>query len=57
MNKFNQPIGLSMKNCVEALTPSRSAMLGQHFKIEPLYVAVHAKALFNSFTTESETLD
>ena len=57
MNKFNQPIGLPIKNWVEARAPLRSAMLGQYCKIEPLDVAVHAKALFNSFTTASENLD
>jgi RimJ/RimL family protein N-acetyltransferase len=57
MEKFNQRVGFPIKNWVEARAPSILPMRGRYCKLEPLNVAMHAQALFNSFANDTENIN
>lgn len=53
-NELGQPVGTPIKNWAEALSPTRTEIIGEYCKIVPLNANDHAKSLFNSFAKDAK---
>ena len=53
-NDLNQPIGFPVEGWLPCPRPSRTPMIGQYCRVEPLDIDVHAPDLYESYAEDQE---
>ena len=53
-NELDQTLGESVSHWTGAKMPMKIAMVGQYCRLEPLNIVVHAEALFDAFSQDTE---